>query len=413
MTGKERVALAVQHKEADRVPIDLGSIRSSGIAAQAYNNLLKTLHVEEQTKMFDFQQQLAYPSEIIRKRLHVDAVNAGQGFLKSRSEWRDWKLNDGSFCRIPNYLNLEQDSKGNTWLKNSSNLSLGYKATDSLYTNQIYWPYGDLPSIPEHIHLEDLQNQMWMIPCSPFHLDINNNEQLRQFTKGIKEFSQRSTEAVVLSLGGSFFETGTFLRKIDNFLVDLYIDRKGTERLLDFLLDQYLERLELILRCLNGYVDILTFGDDLGTQDGLWMSPEIIEELFIPRYKKIWDIVHSKSDCKVFLHSCGSIYSIIGKLIEAGLDILNPIQTSAKNMQPHLLKNEFGKHITFWGGGCDTRDILPFGSPEEVKNHVKRRIELFAKDGGFIFNQIHNILADIPPENVIAMYDAAYEFGQY
>ncbi|MCF7943575.1 MAG: methyltransferase [Spirochaetia bacterium] len=409
MTGRERINLAVQHKETDRVPIDCGAIRSSGIAAQAYVALLKSLQIEEPVRMFDFQQQLAYPGKKIRERFHIDAVNAGQGFLLNDADWKPWVLNNGDPCKIPAYLNLEQDKDGTVRLNTASGLNVGVKTRNSLYTNQTYWPYGDLPAIPEQLHQKDLQSHLWSVPCSPFHLDIDNESQYRKFLQGLKQFYQNTEEAVTLSLGFSLFEVGSFLRKLENFLVDIYTDRRGTERLLDYLLDIYMRKLDRMLPDISDSVDIITFGDDLGTQDNLWIAPELVEELFIPRYKKMWDYVHSNSDCKVFLHSCGAICSIIGKLIDAGLDILNPVQTSAAGMEPEKLKKEFGNDITFWGGGCDTKEILPFGTPEEVRTHVKRRIELFSRNGGFVFNQIHNIQANIPPENIIALYDAACE----
>jgi len=201
---------------------------------------------------------------------------------------------------------------------------------------------------------------------------------------------------------------------MENFLCDIYIiDKKGVKRLLDFLVERNLKLLDRILKGVGEYVDILQFGDDLGSQNGPFMSPDVFREIFKPGYNKMWNFVHSTSSCKVFLHSCGSIYELIPDLIDAGLDILNPVQTTAANMEPEGLKREFGKDITFWGGGCNTQYVLSTATPEEVKEDVKRRIDIFAKDGGFVFNQIHNILADVPPENVIAMLEAAYEYGRY
>jgi len=208
----------------------------------------------------------------------------------------------------------------------------------------------------------------------------------------------------------NLFETGNFLRGIDNFLCDIYLDKNGTGSLLDRLVERNLKKLDRIIKGVGQYVDILQFGDDLGSQGGPFMSPNIYKEVFKPRHKKMWDFVHENSKCKVFLHSCGSIYELLPHLIDAGLDILNPVQTSAIDMEPEKLKKEFGKYITFWGGGCDTRDVLPSKTPKEIKEHVKRRIDILGKDGGFVFNQVHNILADIPPENVIAMLQAACEY---
>jgi uroporphyrinogen decarboxylase len=153
-------------------------------------------------------------------------------------------------------------------------------------------------------------------------------------------------------------------------------------------------------------VDILRFGDDLGMTTDMFMSREKYQTLFKPYHTKLNEYVHTHSNMKTLLHSCGSLYPIIPDLIEAGYDVLNPVQTSARGMDPATLKREFGKDITFWGGGCDTKSVLNRGTPDEVFDHCRRMIEIFNKDGGFVFNQEHNILPDVPPENILAMYRA-------
>jgi uroporphyrinogen decarboxylase len=134
-------------------------------------------------------------------------------------------------------------------------------------------------------------------------------------------------------------------------------------------------------------------------------------KFFKPRHQRMCDYVKSHSQMHTFLHSCGSIYAVIPDLIEAGFEILNPVQTSCRNMEPSRLKEEFGNDITFWGGGCDTREILNLATPQEVTDHVRKRLEVFAPGGGFVFNTIHNILPDVPPENVVAMFDAIRNFN--
>lgn len=415
MNSRERVLAAVNHKEADRLPIDFGAMRSTGIAAIAYNNLLKKSgKYNGEARMYDFQQQLAYPGEDIRNRFHIDAIDAGQAFLLRKEDWKNWTLNDGSNCLVPGYLNLEVDDENNVFLKNNAGIVVGTKPKNSLYTDQCFWPYGELEAIPEDIREEEMSNNMWSVPCPPFHLDIiNSNEDYSLFTHTVKEFYKQNDQAVMLSIGHSFLEFGQFIRRIDNFLMDIYIDKKGVARLLDKLLDGYMMKLEKILGGVKNSIDIIQFGDDLGIQTGPWMDPEIIKELFIPRYAKLWRYVHDNSDCKVFMHSCGSIYKLLPGLIDIGLDIINPVQTGAADMDPVRLKAEFGKDLTFWGGGCDTQGVLSKGTPEEVKDDVKKRIDIFAPGGGFVFNQIHNILADVPPENIVAMFETAYEYGKY
>ena len=152
--------------------------------------------------------------------------------------------------------------------------------------------------------------------------------------------------------------------------------------------------------------------DDSGTQRGEFINPELWAEMMKPHYAKLCAWVHRNTNWKTFLHSCGSIYHLIPHMIEAGVDILNPVQTSAANMEPDRLKKEFGGKIVFWGGGCDTQHILPTATPEAIREHVRERLGIFAPGGGYVFTQIHNVQPNVPTENVIAMLDAAYEFGQ-
>ena len=414
MKSRERVKMSINHKQVDRVPIDLGSMRSTGIATIAYNNLRKKLGITKGlAKMYDFIQQLAYPEKEIRDLFHVDVIDAGQAFLNNDSEWRKWTLNDGSKCLIPKYLNVEIDKEGTVLLKNNDNFILGKKPKSSLYVDQSYWVYKDLPKIPNTFNDKDLVKQLWAIPSPPWYLNIFNDNDYKLFINNIKKLHDETDYAIMLSVGCNLFETSNFLRGMENFLIDIYLDKNGTKRLIDKLVEGNMIFLDRVLKGVGEYVDLLQFGDDLGLQNGPFMSPDVFKEIFKPRYKKMWDFVHNNSNCKVFLHSCGSVYELLPHLIDAGVDVLNPVQTTTVNMEPERLKKEFGKYITFWGGGCNTQDVLPNKTPTEVKEDVKRRIEIFSKGGGFVFNQIHNILADVKPENVIAMLEAAYEYGKY
>lgn len=414
MKSRERVKMSINHKQADRVPIDLGSMRSTGIATIAYNNLRKKLGITKGlAKMYDFIQQLAYPEKEIRDLFHVDVIDAGQAFLNNDSEWRKWTLNNSSKCLIPKYLNVEIDKEGTVLLKNNDNVILGKKPKSSLYVDQSYWVYKDLPKIPNTFNDKDLVKQLWAIPSPPWYLNVFNDNDYKLFINNIKKLHDETDYAIMLSVGCNLFETGNFLRGMENFLSDIYLDKNGTKRLIDKLVEGNMKFLDRVLKGVGEYVDLLQFGDDLGLQNGPFMSPDVFKEIFKPRYKKMWDFVHNNTDCKIFLHSCGSVFELLPHLIDAGVDVLNPVQTTTVNMEPEKLKKEFGKYITFWGGGCNTRDVLPNKTPTEVKEDVKKRIEIFSKGGGFVFNQTHNILADIKPENVIAMLEAAYEYGKY
>ena len=222
---------------------------------------------------------------------------------------------------------------------------------------------------------------------------------------------EESDRAITIVCGCNLMEWGMFLRRMDNFLMDCYVDKKNVEALLDQLMIKHLAVLEKVCDAVGDVVDILRFGDDLGMDQAPFISPQVYRELFKSRHSMLCDYVHKNSKMKTFLHSCGSIYKLMPDLIDAGYDIINPVQTTANGMDPVVLKKEFGKDITFWGGGCNTRSVLNRGTTEDVRVNVLKNLETFAPGGGFVFNQEHNIMPDVPPENIIAMYDAIKEFN--
>ena len=175
------------------------------------------------------------------------------------------------------------------------------------------------------------------------------------------------------------------------------------------LTEYYLAELEHYLKVYGPYLDIIQFGDDLGMQTGPQISPQMYRELFKPYHQKMWRRAKELADIKVMLHSCGSIRAFLPDLIEAGIDAINPVQISARHMDAETLKHEFGERIVFWGGGCDTQQILPFGSKTEIQQHVKQQIDIFSAGGGYVFAQVHNIQSDVPPQNIVAMMQSVNE----
>jgi uroporphyrinogen decarboxylase len=234
-------------------------------------------------------------------------------------------------------------------------------------------------------------------------------QQLRERALALRRSTDR---AIIVVAGCNLFEWGTFLRRMDNFLFDLAADQVQVERLLDALMEQHLATLDRVCRAVGDVVDILRFGDDLGTEQGPFMSPATYRKLFKPRHKILCDYVKQHSQMHTFLHSCGSIYRLLPDLIEAGYEIINPVQINSRDMEPERLKREFGRDITFWGGGADTRQVLNHASPSEVRDHVRRMLDVFAPGGGFVFNTVHNILPDVPPQNIEAMYEAVAAFNE-
>ena len=239
---------------------------------------------------------------------------------------------------------------------------------------------------------------------------VISDEELKFLEMRAKALFENTDFAIMANFGGNILEMANTLRGFSRFMMDLGRGGAFTEDLIGGIFETQFKNLSLFLEAVSKYVQIVQFGDDLGMQDRTIMSRSTYQKYIFPGHQQLFQYVHQNSDCAVFLHSCGSIRPLIPDLIAAGVDILNPVQTSAKNMDPKQLKEEFGGQITFWGGGCDTQHVLPFATPDEVAQHVREQIEIFAPGGGFVFNQIHNIQADIKPENIVAMFDAAREF---
>lgn len=407
MTSRERVMAAVSHKQPDYVPLDLGATPSSGISAIAYNRLKKHLRMTGgHTKIYDVVQQVVYPEQEILDRFGVDVIDIGRVFNDRPEDWYDVELADGSIGQYPSWFHPQKQENGDWLVYDSENTLIAKMPVGATFFDQTYFPY--LDDYPDDY--SDLDHQMGKVLWSALvhspwdHAgDENFYQTLRQKVLALRE---QTDKALMITCGCNLFEWGTFLRRMDNFLMDIYADPEHVQELVEQLMMRHLATLEKVCASVGDIVDILRFGDDLGMDTGMFMSQEKYRELFKPYHTKLNEYVHKHSNMKTFLHSCGSIYPIIGDLIDAGYDILNPVQTTARQMDPETLKREFGKDITFWGGGCNTRTVLNRSTPEEVYTYTRRMIDIFAPDGGFVFNQEHNIMPDVPPENILAMYRA-------
>ena len=411
MTPRERVLASINHKEPDRVPVDLGSTPSSGISAIAYNNLKNHLGIEQgNTRVYDVVQQLAQPEDLIMDRFGVDVLDIGRAFNTNDADWYDIILTDGSEAQYPLWFRPVQQADGSWSAFSADGTLIAKMPAGGMFFDQTCFPYidgypsnyRDLPQAMAQVLWAALVHSPW---------DHAGDEgfwhTLRKRALALRENSER---ALMIVCGCNLFEWGTFLRRIDNFLMDLVTEPHEVERLLEALMEQHLATLEKVCQAVGDIADILRFGDDLGMDDGPFMSPDIYRRLFKPRHKQLCDYVKKHSLMHTFLHSCGSIYKLLPDLIEAGYDIINPVQTNCRDMEPTRLKQEFGSDITFWGGGCDTRHVLNSATPAEVKSHVLGRLEIFTPGGGFVFNPVHNILPEVPPENIVAMFEAVQEF---
>jgi uroporphyrinogen decarboxylase len=399
MNSRERVLAALDHREPARVPVDLSGHRSSGIAALAYPKLRRALGLPAApVRVYDVVQQLAVVDEDVLDRFEVDAVEMGRGFALQETDWRPWTLPNGVKCLVPAWTPIERQE--HRWVIRAPNGKiLAHMPDGALYFEQTYFPLAQADG-PRTVR-EALDQTMWTSIASP--PGPVDSQALRE---GARQLRARTDRAIIGLFGGNLFEIGQFCYRNDLFMMMLAAEPDKAHAFLDELMEIHLEKLERFLTTVGPYIDIILFGDDLGMQTGPMISPRMYREFFKPRHQLLWNRAKELAPVKVMLHCCGGVRELLPDLIEAGLDAINPVQISCRGMDAGELKAEFGRDITFWGGGCDTRDVLMNATPAQVAEHVKRQVDILRPGGGFVFQQVHNILANVPPENIIAMLDA-------
>jgi uroporphyrinogen decarboxylase len=413
VTRRERVLTAIDHHEPDRVPVDLGAMRSTGITAAAYGKLKRHLGLEAgHIDVYDAVQQLAQPEPAILDYWDADVVDLGRVFLTEDADWKPFTLPDGQTARIPAFLPIEPDGDGGWRARAADGTPIGAMPRGAFYLSQTHFPLRDWNGDPAVLdRLPELMGQVtWSaLSCAPYHKPLTPAH-LAEIRRRAGILRETTDYAVMIAFGGNLLEWGQYLCSMEQFLVDLVESPAKAGALLDKLLEMHLANLDRILPAVDGLVDLIQMGDDFGSQNALQISPRLYRQVFKPRQKILYDKIKRESGLRVFLHSCGSIVDILPDLIEIGVEIVNPVQTSARGMDPAWLKREFGRDLVFWGGGCDTQQVLPEATPEEIRDHVAERIQTFAPGGGFIFNQIHNIMPHVPPANIAAMVGAVRDF---
>lgn len=406
MTSRERVLASLNHQQPDRVAVDLSGYRSSGISAVAYPKLRAALGLAPRSvDVYDPVQQLAIVHEDVLDWCGADTIELGRGFCHEDKWWADWTLPDGTPCRMPVWALPARE--GVEWvLRAPSGRVIARMPEGSLHFDQVYWPF--LDGKEDLSRIEELYPEhMWTGIASPPGPSISSNEEL---AAGARALRVKTSRAILGLFGGNLLEMGQFYYRMDNFLMMLAGEPERVHRFLDALVEIHLRRLEAFLRAVGDSIDVIVFGDDLGAQNGPQMSPRMYRDFFKPRHAAMWARAKQLAPAKVMLHCCGAVRQLLPDLIDAGLDAINPVQISCRGMEAEGLKRDFGKDITFWGGGCDTQRILPEATPAQVREHVLHQCEVMAPGGGFVFQQVHNILANVPPENLIAMYDAVREY---
>lgn len=382
MNSRERVMSALNHQEGDRIPVDLGGTIVSSITKPAYIDLKKYLGLPlEEMTMLDNVQQLPYLAEDLLLRFEVD-----------------FRLVQLPAATAPG---LEVFEEGN------------YYAFIDRWGSKLHMPkeggfYFDWVAFPiQEPTLEALEAYQWPRPDPKEY-----NQKLREQAEHLYQHTDYALVGSAV-IGGGIFEQPARTMGLPNFLMALIQEPQFADRLMEGITDIYIESCNHYLDELGQYIQVFTFWDDVCTQDGWMIRPELYRKMIKPKQRRLVEAIKKKTGAKLFYHSCGATFDLIPDLIEIGFDILNPVQVSAKGMDTRRLKETFGKDIVFWGGGMDTQHVLPFGSPQDVVDEVRRRIDDLAPGGGFVFAPVHNIQAMVPPENIVAAFDTALEYGSY
>lgn len=409
MTSRERILTALNHREPDRIPIDLSGHRSSGISAVAYARLRDYLGLEKRpVRVYDPVQQLAVVDEDLLQRFSVDTIELGRAFATEDKYWTDWVLPDGTPCLMPVWAKPDRDNGEWVIRSHQSNRIIARMPEGCLYFEQCHYPFAEQDDLD---HIGDvLTESMWTAIASPPGPIVAGPEGARLLREGARRLRQQTDRAILALFGGNLLEMGQFLYRNDNFFMLLAGDPGRAHQFLDKLVEMHLANLERFLGAVGDSIDIIVFGDDLGMQRGPQVSPAMYREFFKPREKIMWQRAKELAPVKVKLHCCGGVRELLDDLIDAGLDAINPVQITCKGMDPKGLKSDFGGRLTFWGGGCDTREMLSQGTPEQIREHVRRLLDIWRPGGGYVFQQVHNIMANVPPANIVAMLDTVVNY---
>ena len=382
MISRQRVLKALNHQIPDRVPIDLGGFQT-GIHKGAYIELLDYLGIDDELTIMDPVQQLAKPCEELLERFHVDiryvcahGPDSFKGGIEQNTRhgrlWHDLKDEFGVVWSMPDDQQLYMDISN-------------HPLADAIIKDIADYPFPDGGDPTRFTGVREKA------------LELRNE----------------TPYAISTGIGGVVYEICWYMRGLERWFTDMIENPEFCEALLDKMLKFWLDYFDGFLAEMGDLVDVVMIGDDLAGQNGPLFSPDFYRKVVKPRQKRLVQHIKSLTKAKIWYHTCGACYKYIPELIDNGIDILNPVQIGLPNMEPEKLKEKFGKQLVFWGGAIDTQHVLPFAGPEEIRNHVRANLEVFKPGGGYVFNNVHNIQVGVPPENIVALFDTAYEFGFY
>lgn len=402
MNHRERVLTALRHEKPDRVPIDFGGTVDSSILAVGYQDLRKRLKLcPSRTHVSDIYQQTAVIEDDVRQALDVHVIPV----LYEPEKWREGQLPDGSHALFPAKFRPSHEEDGSQVVRGKAGTVVLKMPSEGFYFDSVLTPLATAKSTRDiDDHLDEIESY-----DRPEHLD-KSFEDLARKTADLR---QSCESCLVGFFGGHIFQASQSLRGWELFLTDLIENQKFAEALMDRLTEANIKRFDHYARTVGQHVDIIHFEDDLGMQDRPLISPALYRKMVKPHQKRLFEFVRSRCEAHILYHTDGAVAPFIPDLIDMGVEALNPVQVSAQGMDTKLLKREFGRDITFWGAGCESQTILPFGSREDVVTEVKKRIDDLADEGGFVFSPIHNIQAHVPSENIITMFETVREYSVY
>ena len=414
MNSRERVETTLNHQQPDRVPLDLGASATTGMHASSVYLLRQALKLDPPgtpVKVIEPYQMLGEIQPDLIERLGVDVVGLPSPrnlFGFSNENWKPWTLFDGTPVLVPEAFNTRPEEDGSILMYPEGDRSAP--------------PSGKMPN--GGFYFDTLIRQP---PIDDTRLDPEDNLQefgpiseadLAYFKAEAQRLFDHTDKAVLANFGGTAFGDIALvpapwikhprgIRDVAEWYMSTAVRRDYVYKVFERQCEIGLANLEKIYAVVgNRATAVFVTGADFGTQTGPFISPKAYRDLFMPFHKTVNDWIHRNTSWKSFIHSCGSVVALIPHFLEAGFDILNPVQTSAAGMDPQTLKDRFGDRLTFWGGGVDTQKTLPFGTPQEINTEVAERMRIFGKGGGFVWNSIHNVQAATPVENLVAVYQA-------
>ncbi len=418
MNSRERVLAAINHRTPDRVPIDLGATGQTGISVSALYKLRKYYGLEEKPiDVFEIIQMIGVVDEDLRQAVGADVIGINH------------PVNSLGVPDGPKQLFTMPDGTP-TWISAANAYDILPDGSVKMYPQgdrnaapSVYMPAGgyffDIIDRAGEVDEDDLT------PVDDFKnlYQVIDDQTARYFESESRRLFETTDYAIIGNLGGgglgdpgyipgAFEKNPRGIRKFDQWMMAQILYPDYVKAVFEYQTDIMLKNLEIYRQAMDDRIQIVWIsGTDFGTQNAAFFSTDIFQNLYKPYYRKMNDWVHQHTTWKTFYHSCGSVVSFLDDFVEMGMDILNPVQLSAAGMDARMLKEKYGDKLVFWGGGVDTQDMLPHGTPEQIKAQVKERLAILAKGGGYVFNTIHNIVGNTPVENIAAAFEAVHEFN--